>query len=107
MAFNNEAPFQVRKHIQLLGGVRVASIAGNDTLTIASSTYQILDGGGSDYDVILPAEDDGIYFWIRNDGATNNLVVKNDAAATIKSLTPGLAALVVCDGTNWKVVISA
>jgi hypothetical protein len=107
MAFNNEAPFQVRKHIQLLGGVRVATIAGNDTLTIASSTYQILDGGGSDYDVILPAEDDGIYFWIRNDGSTNNLVVKNDGAATIGTLLPGEGSLIVCDGTDWKVVIVA
>jgi hypothetical protein len=107
MAYNNEAPFQVRKHIQLLGGVRVATIAGNDTLTIASSTYQILDGGGSDYDVILPAEDDGIYFWIRNDGSTNNLVVKNDGAATIGTLLPGEGSLIVCDGTDWKVVIVA
>jgi len=107
MAYNNEAPFQVRKHIQLLGGVRVATISGNDTLTIASSTYQILDGGGSDYDVILPAEDDGIYFWIRNDGSTNNLVVKNDGAATIGTLLPGEGSLIVCDGTDWKVVIVA
>ena len=107
MAYNNEAPFQVRKHIQFLGGVRVASITGDDTLTVASSTFQILDGGGSDYDVNLPAEEEGIYFWITNAGATNALVVKNDAAATIVSLAAGEAALVVCNGTDWKQVIKA
>ena len=107
MAYNNEAPFQVRKHIQFLGGVRVASITGDDTLTVASSTFQVLDGGGSDYDVNLPAEEEGIYFWITNAGATNALVVKNDAAATIVSLAAGEAALVVCDGTDWGQVIKA
>lgn len=107
MAYKNEAPFQVRKHIQFLGGVNVDTISANETLTVSSSTFQVLDGGGADFDVNLPAEEEGIYFWITNAGATNALVVKNDAAATIVSLTAGQAALVVCDGTDWKQVIKA
>ena len=62
MAFSNEAPFQVRKHIALLNGVNVETIAADKTLTLADSTFQILNGGASDRDVDLPAETDGIYF---------------------------------------------
>jgi hypothetical protein len=107
MAFNNDAPFQIRKHIQYLNGVNVETITGDKTLTLSDSTFQILDGGGSDFDVNLPAEQDGIYFWVTNEGATNALVVKNDAAATIVSLAAGEAGLFVCDGTDWKKVIKA
>jgi hypothetical protein len=61
MAFSNEAPFQVRKHIALLNGVNVETIAADKTLTLADSTFQILNGGASDRDVDLPAETDGIW----------------------------------------------
>jgi hypothetical protein len=107
MAFSNDAPFRVRKHIQLINGVNVDTLIADATLTVASSTFQILDGGAADYDVNLPAEQDGIYFWITNAGATNNLVVKDDAAATIATVAAGEGALFVCNGTAWKLVIKA
>ena len=107
MAFNNEAPFQVRKHIALLKGVNIETISANKTLTLSDSTYQILNGGGSDYDVNLPAETDGISFWVTNSGASNSLVVKDDGAATIATVAFGEGALFVCDGTAWKLVIKA
>lgn len=107
MAFSNEAPFQVRKHIALLNGVNVETIAANKTLTLADSTFQILNGGASDRDVVLPAETDGIYFWITNSGASNGLVVKNDGASTIATVAFGEGALFVCNGTDWKLVIKA
>ena len=107
MAFNNEAPFQVRKHIALLKGVNIETISGNKTLTLSDSTYQILNGGGSDYDVNLPAETDGISFWVTNSGASNSLVVKDDGAVTIATVAFGEGALFVCDGTAWKLVIKA
>ena len=107
MAFNNEAPFQVRKHIALLKGVNVESISANKTLVLSDSTYQILDGGGSDYDLVLPAESDGVCFWVRNDGATNSIVVKDAGATTITTLTAGQSCQVVCDGSAWFLVIKA
>lgn len=107
MAFNNEAPFQVRKHIALLKGVNIETISANKTLTLSDSTYQILNGGGSDYDVNLPAETDGISFWVTNSGASNSLVVKDDGAVTIATVAFGEGALFVCDGTAWKLVIKA
>ena len=107
MAFNNDAPFRVRKHIQLINGVNVDTLIADETLTVASSTFQILDGGAADYDVNLPAEEDGMYFWSTNAGATDNLVVKDDAAATIATVAAGEGALFVCNGTAWKLVIKA
>jgi len=107
MAFSNEAPFQVRKHIALLNGVNVETIAGDKTLTLADSTFQILNGGASDRDVDLPAETDGIYFWITNSGGSNGLVVKNDGGSTIATVAFGEGALFVCNGTDWKLVIKA
>jgi hypothetical protein len=107
MAFNNEAPFQVRKHIALLKGVNIETISANKTLTLSDSTYQILNGGGSDYDVNLPAETDGISFWVTNSGGSNSLVVKDDGAVTIATVAFGEGALFVCDGTAWKLVIKA
>jgi hypothetical protein len=106
MAFNNEAPFQVRKHIALLNGVNVETISANKTLVLSDSTYQLLNGGGSDYDVVLPSVSDGVSFWIRNTGSTNSLVVKQ-GVTTKGTLTAGQAALLVCDGSNWHVVIVA
>ena len=107
MAFSNEAPFQVRKHIALLNGVNVETIAADKTLTLADSTFQILNGGASDRDVDLPAETDGIYFWITNSGGSNGLVVKNDGGSTIATVAFGEGALFVCNGTDWKLVIKA
>lgn len=107
MAYNNDAPFRVRKHIQLINGVNIDTLIADATLTVASSTFQILNGGAADYDVNLPAEVDGIHFWITNAGATNNLVVKDLTPTTIATVAPGEGALFVCDGTAWKLVIKA
>jgi len=107
MAFNNEAPFQVRKHIALLNGVNVETIANDKTLVLSDSTYQVLNGGAADRTITLPAETDGIHFWVKNSGATNNLVVKNDAAATIATVAVGEGALVVCNGSAWSLIIKA
>jgi hypothetical protein len=57
--------------------------------------------------VDLPAETDGIYFWITNSGASNGLVVKNDGGSTIATVAFGEGALFVCNGTDWKLVIKA
>ena len=107
MAFNNEAPFQIRKHIALLNGVNAETIAGDKTLELSDSTFQIINGGGSDRDVNLPAETDGIWFWIKNSGGTNALVVKDVGAATIATVANGEGALFVCDGASWLNIIKA
>ena len=39
--------------------------------------------------------------FIFNHGAANDLTVKNDAGATIATVTQDRGALVYCDGTAW------
>ena len=92
--------------MQYRAGVDIAVIAATRTLDFQSGNWQYLDGGGGDRNVDLPAEEDersnGLAFCIKNTGATNNLVVRNDAAATIVTLTPGDQLWVACDGAAWK-----
>lgn len=107
MAFKNDTPFQIRKHIALLNGVNVETIAGAKTLALESSTFQIINGGASDRDVGLPAETDGIWFWIKNSGASNALVVKDVGLSTIATVAVGEGALFVCDGASWYNIIKA
>jgi hypothetical protein len=101
MAFSGKPFFQIPRPIRRKGFVNNESISANKTLVHKDSTYQLLDGGVSDYDVNLPAELDGLRYVILNAGSTNNLVVKNDAGGTIATLTPGDVLDFVCDGTSW------
>lgn len=107
MAYTSEAPFQIRRHIQFLNGVNTETIGGTKQLTVSDSTYQFLNGGALSRDVELPGEDDGIYFWLKNTGSSNTLVVKDVSAATIITLAVGVSALVVCDGAAWAVMMTA
>jgi hypothetical protein len=83
--------------------VRVAALAGADTLTASSAEYQLLDPGGAHRDVTLPAALKGLTFTIKNTAdAAENLVIKNAAAATIDTLGQNELGIFVCDGTNWR-----
>lgn len=101
MAYSGKPFFKIPRPLLLAGGVESQTISGDTSLTDKDSLFQIIDGGGSDRDVTLPAEKDGRVYMIKNSGATNSLVIKNDAAATIETLTSGQTTMVVCDGTNW------
>lgn len=94
------------------GSIRFESNGAKNTETLVADKvigttghphWQILDGGASDRNVDLPAEadNDGNFFHMRNAGSTNNLVVRDDAAATIVTLAPGARAHLICDGTTW------
>lgn len=86
-------------------GYRETALSGNDTLTTASERFQRIDPNGGARDVILPAEADsqGLAFLITNTAdAAENLVIKDDGAATIVTLNQNESAWVVCNGTVWK-----
>ena len=95
--------------LQLRDGVDVATVAADVDLTLASGNVQAIDGGGSDRDVNLPAEElagcDGLMFWVRNTGSTNDLLVKDDTPATLATLTPSSGALFACSGSAWVRVL--
>ena len=86
-------------------GHNVETLAANKTLTGSDATFQHLDPGGSARDVTLPAEatSTGRAFRILNTAdAAENLVVKDDGASTVVTISQNEAAWVVCDGTSWE-----
>lgn len=89
----------------LLGaGANVETLAGAKTLTVADAIFQRLDPDGSNRDVNLPAEasSTGKTYRIVNDAnGAEDLVVKDDGASTIVTISQNEAAWVVCDGTAW------
>jgi hypothetical protein len=86
------------------GTTRVATLTGADVLTVASAKFQKLDPGGASRNVDLPAEElsVGISYRVCNAAdAAENLVIRNDAAATIVTLNQNEACWLACDGTTW------
>ena len=86
--------------------VNAETLAATKTLVTGDKMVQWFDPNGVSRDVVLPAEasSTNLLFIILNtaDGAGEDLVVKNAAAATIATLGPGMSGIFSCDGTNWK-----
>lgn len=110
MALTGTVPFKLYRPLAMSAsgdGCYEATIA--DTLTL-DYTYEqdiILDGGAANRDVVLPAEDPdwkGVFYWVRNKGATNNLVIKDDGGNTIATVEPSESAKVISNGSAWKLV---
>ena len=95
-----EAPMKIDQNVEVL--------TENKTLTVSDNPFQVLDPGGASRDVELPAEasSEGLVFYCINaaDGGGENLVLKNDGAATITTLCPGMGGFLACDGTDWRAV---
>lgn len=104
--YNSAQAFKVARHFEFKNGVNIESIVENKTLTYKDSMIQVIDLD-SNRDVILPAERNGAIFLIKNEHSTYAITVKNDAAATIATLTAGEGSLFACDGSAWKLVIKA
>lgn len=90
----------------LRASINVETLSATKTLVVTDLIVHWLDPNGSDRDVVLPAEASStdVMFIILNDadGAGEDLVVKNDGAATIATLGPGMTGMFSCDGTDWK-----
>lgn len=83
-------------------GVNTEALSANKVLSTADKFYQMLDPNGSDRDVTLPAEADGVEFFISNTGSTNTLQIKNDAGtAQGTPIVAGASVTIVSDGTSW------
>jgi hypothetical protein len=105
-SYNSSQAFKVARHFQFKNGVNVESITANKTLDYKSSMFQVLDPDAA-RDVVLPAEKDGAVFFIKNESASYALTVKDDGASTIATIAADEGAIVVCDGSDWKLVIKA
>jgi hypothetical protein len=108
-SFKGGNPFVVPRAILNKGGIRVATMTGNETWTLGSCTFQVLDADGSNRTVTLPdvtgAKTDGARFTVRNAGSTGNILL--DDGATVVTIEPGEWSEVVSDGTDWDLLGSS
>lgn len=107
----SRVPFNVRQRLHLKHDdcYNAQTLAANKTIAVTEAQFQALDPGGANRNVTLPAEEQNVGLWyciFNTADAAENLVVKNDAAATITTVNRGEFAIVACDGSAWAVVAS-
>ena len=99
------SPLTIAKIILTEGAdvaVNAATLSGTLTLTTSSKRYQSLDPDGSARNVDLPAEAEGLAFFIVNRGnGAEVITVRNDAAGTVDTIDNDEGLSVICDGTRW------
>ena len=96
-------------------GVGVATLSASRTLSGTSAQVQHINPSGADRNAILPAlgvNGHGQWFYIKNTGATYNIVVKkSDGTTTVTTILPGMWALVVSGKVSttldWYVTASS
>jgi len=104
--YNSAQAFKVARHFEFKNGVNIESITGAKTLTYKDGMFQVLTPDAA-YDVNLPAERNGAIFMIKNESGSFALTVKDDAAATVATISAGEGAIFACDGSAWKLIIKA
>lgn len=107
MAYNGKPFFRIPRPMLLDGGVEAKVLAGDIELVNKDSMFQILDADGADRTVTLPQAKNGLIYGIKNQGSANNIVIEDAAAASVATLAFGEGCLLVCDGTDWFVVVKA
>ena len=100
--YASSVPGPIRKYLKIEagGGVNIETLSADKVLTVADAHFQALDGTQN---VDLPAEDAGLWWLISNTGA-GTLTIRDDAGATVTTLTASQAAWVICSNTAWSVV---
>lgn len=80
----------------------IETLAADKVLTDADYRLQVLDPGGADREVELPAEGSGNHpFTFVNADPTYTITVVNDGANTILTLDSAFAQEAVSDGVSW------
>ena len=88
-------------------GVDIETMTGAATWTKTTGNIQILDPGGADRAVTLPAEEDsnGLWFAVRNVADADEVIsISNDGASLVVALGRGDSAVLACDGSGWGAV---
>jgi len=99
--FSGKPFFQIPRPIRRKGFLNVETISGHKTLTARDSYLQVIDGQSTTRHIILPLELDGTSYHIKNNGSSNNLLVKNAAGSTVATIAVGNNLIVVSDATQW------
>lgn len=105
MAYSGAIPSILKRAIQLVGGARVATLTGAETIDRSASQIQILNPNGSNRTITLPTTDlcDGWMVLWKNSGTSGNLIIATAAPVTVATLTPGQWAITVGTGTSFSV----
>lgn len=88
----------------LLDALSARTMSGHEVWDRSYRQVQRIDPGGSARNVTLPAEEDGLWFFIVNNSdqsSGEDLTVKIDAGGTLATVANDQACLVMCDGTTW------
>ncbi len=83
-------------------GTTRQAISGTYTIPADGPILHFLDGGASDRDVVLPALKRGAVYAVINYGASNSLIVKTPAGATLATLTNVQGAFFVSSKGEWR-----
>lgn len=105
VATTGGVPEQHRRMLRLDDMITTATISAAATITSSSGHFISLNGGASNRNVDFVAgssEQEGMWFWVKNHGTTNNLVIRDSAAATLATLTPGQWAVFAYTGAAWQ-----
>lgn len=85
--------------------VGVVTLTGGVTMTTQYRNVQKMDPGGASRTILLPPEEDGLFFWFINAAdAAENLVIQNDAAGAVVTINQNEEAFVYCAGTTWHLL---
>lgn len=84
-------------------GVVSSTISADATFDETSAMVSLINGGASNRNVSALATCEVVGMWkiFKNTGSTNNLVLKDSAAATVATLAPGDWAMIFHNGTAW------
>ena len=108
MAYDDKLGYKLARRPIFENGVSAETITADFAMTGRSEIFQILTNNkGSSAIVSLPAEEDGLYVWIKCHGDSGHQIeVRNDAGATITYLLVGESGLFVC-ASAWHLVVKA
>jgi len=92
--------------LQLLDGVNTVTISATSTITAKSGNILSINGGAANRNVDFTSgatgsEKNGALYLVKNAGTTNNLVMRDSAAATVATLAPGQWAIFAYTGAAW------
>lgn len=77
------------------------TLTGNYSVPTRAHVVELLDPGGINRDVTLPALESDRMVWIVHAGTANTLAVKSPGGATLVTLSANQGMLFVCDGVEW------
>jgi hypothetical protein len=111
MSYSGRPYFNIPRPLRLKGFADSETLAGGKSLVARDSMIQMLDPDGSSRDIILPADQDGLIYFIKNTASsgTADIIVKDQSspAITISTCANGETVLVVCGAGGWFEVFKA